>query len=194
MTATEPCTELSTRLAAFRDQIAGLDARESVYHSTVSALLAEITSLLIDLTRSVRADAAPAGLTGVLRAGTDADRYIPYPAPVWRDLPPADRQEPAARLRTWVERVYLPGYGHLAAGLVPCWAAHDLCLYVLDILAQTWEALYLRPDRSERTLSAQAEFQARILPALAAQLRAETQRCGHSHNPAPIPGPQRSTP
>jgi len=193
MTATEPCTELPTKLAAFRDQIAGLDARESIYHSTVSALLAEITSLLIDLSRSVRAQTIPAGLTED-PPGTEGGRYLPDPAPVWRDLPPADRQEPVASLRTWVERVYLPGYGHLAAGLGSCWASHDLCLYVLDILAQTWEALYLRPDRSERTLSAQAEFQARILAALAAQLRAETQRCGHSHNPAPVSGPRRSTP
>ena len=39
--------------------------------------------------------------------------------------------------------------------------------------------LYLQPERTPRILSAQAEYQARILPALAAQLVTETSRCGH---------------
>ena len=102
----------------------------------------------------------------------------------------AGRSALAAELRDWVEHVYRPGYGHLAAALGPCWAAHDLCLYGLDILPALWCALYLQPDRTTGLLSAQAEYQARILPALAAQLAAETTRCGH----APAPPPTRSTP
>jgi len=39
--------------------------------------------------------------------------------------------------------------------------------------------LYLQPERTPGLVSAQAEYQARILPALAAQLVAETTRCGH---------------
>ena len=78
--------------------------------------------------------------------------------------------------------MYRPGYGHLAATLGPCWPAHDLCLYGLDILSQLWRALYLQPARSTSLLSAQAEYQARILPALAAQLMTETTGC--DHNPA----------
>jgi hypothetical protein len=77
--------------------------------------------------------------------------------------------------------VYRPGYGHLAE-LAPCWAEHNLCLHALDILSQLWCALYLRPDRTAGVLSAQAEYQARILPALSAQMRAETAGC--DHNPA----------
>ena len=77
--------------------------------------------------------------------------------------------------------MYRPGYGHLAATLGPCWEAHDLCLYGLDILAQLWQALYLQPVRSSALLSAQAEYQARILPAIAAQLMAETTSCVHDH-------------
>ena len=95
-----------------------------------------------------------------------------------------------AELRDWAERVYRPGYGHLAATLGPCWAEHDLCLYGLDIASQLWCALYLQPERSTGLLSAQAEYQARILPAIAAQLAAETTRCGHS----PASGYPRSTP
>ena len=89
-----------------------------------------------------------------------------------------------ARLRDWVERVYRPGYGHLAV-LGPCWPQHELCLYGLDILRGLWSALYLDPDPDADSqsgpdlLSAQAEYQARILPAIAAQLAAETTRCGH---------------
>ena len=102
--------------------------------------------------------------------------------------------EPIARLRGWVEQVYRPGYGHLAAGLGPCWPAHDLCLYALDIASELWSVLYLQPDRSPALLSAQAEYQARILPALADQLRIETNTCGHPRNPAPAPGQPWTTP
>jgi hypothetical protein len=75
--------------------------------------------------------------------------------------------------------VHRPSYGHLVAALRPCWPEHDLCVYVLDILHQLWSALCLQPDRDPGLLSAQAEYQARILPALAAQLSAETTRHGH---------------
>jgi hypothetical protein len=51
---------------------------------------------------------------------------------------------------------------------------------VLDIASQLWCALYLQPERTAGLLSAQAEYQIRILPALAAQLAAETTGCGHA--------------
>ena len=79
-----------------------------------------------------------------------------------------------------MDQVYRPGYGHLAAALGPCWPAHDLCLYALDIASGLWSVLYLQPGRDAALLSAQAEYQARILPALAAQLMTETTRCGHT--------------
>ena len=84
-----------------------------------------------------------------------------------------------------MDQVYRPGYGHLAAALAPCWPAHDLCLYGIDILSALWSVLYLQPERTPGLVSAQAEYQARILPALAAQLVAETTRCGHPRTPAP---------
>ena len=67
----------------------------------------------------------------------------------------------------------------LFRSLAPCWEAHDLCLYALDILSTLWSLLYLQPDRTPGLLSAQAEYQARLLPAVAVQLQAETNRCGH---------------
>jgi hypothetical protein len=43
-------------------------------------------------------------------------------------------------------------------------------------------------------LSAQAEYQTRILPALAEQLMTETSRCGHAQARRPLNGQIRSTP
>jgi hypothetical protein len=112
----------------------------------------------------------------------------------FRRLAAADRAEPLAGLRAWVEQVYRPGYGHLAATLGPCWETHDLCLYALDIAASLWSVLYLQPVRSPVLLSAQAEYQARILPALADQLQAEIQRCRHPRGPALASTPPWSRP
>lgn len=81
------------------------------------------------------------------------------------------------RLRDWANRVYLPGYGHLAATLGPCWDQHPLCLYTLDWLSELWQVLYLTRRRTASTLAAQAEFQTRLLPAAAAQMHAETSGC-----------------
>ena len=54
--------------------------------------------------------------------------------------------------------------------------------------------LYLQPARTPGLISAQAEYQARILPALADQLRIETNRCAHPRNPAPPAGQPWSRP
>jgi hypothetical protein len=132
--------------------------------TALTGQLAELTGLIAQLTPD----------------DTDPGRYQPDPAPPWWKLSAADRAEPVARLHAWVEQVYRPGYGHLAATLAPCWTSHDLCLYGLDILSDLWSVLYLQPERTARTLSAQAEYQARILPSLAAQLVTETSSCGHT--------------
>jgi hypothetical protein len=160
MTA-DQITAALDQLAAQREQIARLDAREAGHYATLAGLLAGLTA----------------------RTGPDPDDpsgYQPDPAPAWWQLSPEDRREPVARLRAWVEQVYRPGYGHLAVALGPCWPAHDLCLYALDIAFGLWSVLYLQPGRDQVLLSAQAEYQARILPALATQLMTETTRCGHT--------------
>jgi hypothetical protein len=156
----DPIPAVLDQLAALAEQIGRLDTREAGHHATLTAQLAALTTQA--------------------KAGDDPGGYQPGPAPAWWTLAPEARQEPIARLRGWVERVYRPGYGHLAAALAPCWPAHDLCLYGLDIVAELWSALYLQPARSPALISAQAEYQARILPALAAQLMTETTRCGHT--------------
>jgi len=168
MTTPDPLPAVLHQLAASREQLASLDTR-------VAELDQQVDELVRLLTRA---------------ADEDDQGYQPRPAPPWWKLGPAERRPPLAELRDWTERVYRPGYGHLAATLAPCWAEHDLCLYALDIASQLWCALYLQPSRSTSLLSAQAEYQVRVLPAIAAQLTAETTGCGHH----PASGYPRSTP
>ncbi|HEV3293940.1 MAG TPA: hypothetical protein VG123_33590 [Streptosporangiaceae bacterium] len=195
MTGHDPLTAIVDQLAAHAEQLTRLDTRHADHHAAVSARLAELTGQTAALGRVVEEHAAAlALLTAPSQTGPDGDGYQPEPAPAWWKLPADGRQEPLARLRAWVEQVYRPGYGHLAAGLGPCWPAHDLCLYALDIACELWSVLYLQPDRSPGLVSAQAEYQARILPALADQLRTETNRCGHPRNPAPASVQPWSTP
>ena len=164
----DPITAVLQQLADHHDQLTQL----TELITGIGDTLREHQAALEKLAQTPPADAGP-------------DGYRPSTPPSWWKLPAADRTEPIARLQAWIEQVYRPGYGHLAATLAPCWSSHDLCLYGLDILSDLWSVLYLQPGRTPRTLSAQAEYQARILPALADQLQAETQRCRHPRGPAP---------
>jgi len=156
--------------------------------------LTKLTELITGIGDTLREHAAAlAKLTEPPPADAHPDRYRPSPSPAWWKLAAVERQEPIARLHAWVEQVYRPGYGHLAATLGSCWSSHDLCLYGLDILSGLWSVLYLQPRRTPGMLSAQAEYQARILPALADQLRLETSHCGHTRLPPPVTGYPRST-
>jgi len=195
MTSHDPITAIVDQLAAHTEQLTRLDARHAEHHAAVSARLTELSGQTAALGRVVEEHAAAlAQLTVPSQTGPDGDGYHPEPAPAWWKLAADGRQEPIARLRAWVDQVYRPGYGHLAASLGPCWDQHDLCLYGLDLAAELWSVLYLQPDRSPALVSAQAEYQARILPALADQLRIETHTCGHPRNPAPAGGPPWTMP
>jgi hypothetical protein len=168
----DPASALTDQLAACHEQLTQLDHRETAHYTALTALLTALTTH-----PAPAPDEEPGG-------------YQPDAAPAWWNLGAGDRQEPLARLRAWVDQVYLPGYGHLAAALGPCWASHDLCLYGLDILSTLWSLLYLQPTRNPATLSAQAEYQARILPALAGQLHHETTRCAHPRTTPPTSQPR----
>jgi hypothetical protein len=191
----DPIDALADRLAAYREHLTRLDTREIEHHTLLSGQLTELTDLAASISRIQREHATTlAQLTRPTQAGAEPAGYCPGPAPAWWKLTADGREEPVARLRAWVEQVYRPGYGHLAAALGPCWDQHDLCLYGVDILAELWSVLYLQPARTPGMVSAQAEYQARILPALAGQLRNETSRCGHPRNPAPAGGQPRTRP
>jgi hypothetical protein len=207
MTPPDPLPAALDQLAAHRERIAQLDEREAGHFAGLSGQLSQIADLAAGIAAMVKDHAAAlVRLEGPDRQvadpaaqptnadGGDSDGYRPGPAPRWWKLTGWARQEPVARLRAWVEQVYRPGYGQLAATLGPCWEAHDLCLYALDIAAELWSVLYLHDTRTPAMLSAQAEYQTRILPALAEQLMTETARCGHAQARRPVNGQVRSTP
>jgi hypothetical protein len=203
MTSNDPITATLQELAAHHEQLTQLDTRETSHFTTLSARLTELTDLITSLGRTLEDDATTLARFEALdrqvtdlaaQLAPDLGGYQPDPAPEWWKLAAAERREPITRLQAWVEQVYRPGYGHLAATIAPCWPSHDLCLYGLDILSGLWSVLYLQPTRNARLLSAQAEYQARILPALAAQLMTETTTCGHPCGRAPVPGQPWSTP
>ena len=143
----DPFTAVLNQLAEHTEQIIRLDTREADHFTVITGRLTELTDLITGigqtlqhdtpaLTRLEALDRQVTDLAAQL-TGTDAHPgdYHPEPAPPWWKLPADQRQEPVVRLRAWVEQVYRPGYGHLAATLGPCWASHDLCLYGLDILS-----------------------------------------------------------
>jgi hypothetical protein len=188
----DPLTAVLDQLAAHREHMSQLDDREAGHFVAVSEQLTQLVGLVTTMGRTLEADTATLTRLDALDrqvtelaarlaepAADEKDRYQPGPVPAWWTLTHPERQQPVSELRAWVEQVYRPGYGHLAATLGPCWEQHDLCLYGLDILSQLWLALYLQPSRSTSLLSAEAEYQARILPALAAQLMTETTGCAH---------------
>jgi hypothetical protein len=192
MTA-DPLTAVLDQLAAHREHLSQLDDRESGHFAALGERLTQLAGLITTMGHTLADDTAALARLEALDhqvtelaarlADPDADgkdRHQPGPPPAWWTLAPAERKPAIAELRAWVEQVYRPGYGHLAATLGPCWQAHDLCPYGLDIASQLWLALYLQPARSMSILSAQAEYQARILPALAAQLMTETTGCDHN--------------
>ncbi len=111
--------------------------------------------------------------------GPPARGYTPIPAPRWWLLQGEERQAAIARLAAWVDQVFRPCYGTLAASLAPCWPQHPLALFVLDWLSELHGVLYLQPRRSASMLAGQAEWQTRLLPAAAEQIARETSGCSH---------------
>jgi hypothetical protein len=194
---TDPATTATLhQLSETRERLAVLDAREADHFRAIGEKLTELGSLAAGLGDVVKDQGvALSALHGLdqqvaelaarvaeIVPGEDGDAglYRPRAAPRWWQLQGEAREKVLDKLRAWVAEVYRPGYGQLAATLGPCWDDHPLCLYGLDILSELWSVLYLQARRSPATLSAQAEFQARILPALAEQLMIETSRCGHA--------------
>jgi len=156
-------------IAAILDQLAAHADRLRQLDTTQAAILTELTSLAE--TPAAEPPRAPAA------------------ARRWWKLAGDDRDQAIASLRAWVDQIYRPGYGQLAALLGDCWDQHPLCLYGIDILAELWSVLYLT-TRTPAVLSAQAEYQARILPALAEQMTTETRRCDHARSRATTRNPR----
>jgi len=166
--------ELARALAETSDRVGAshdVAARQSALLDTLDGLDQQVAALTTRLT-AITADKRSSESAG--------GEYEPAPAPRWWKLDGTEREEALGRLRAWVEQIYRPGYGHLAAALGACWDQHLLCLYGLDWLMELWSILYLTPERQPSTLASQAEWQTRLLPALAEQLYLETTRCQHA--------------
>jgi hypothetical protein len=208
----DPLNAALLQLAAHGERLAVLEDREAAHFAAISDRLAEITTLAEGLGDTLKDQAAVLarlqGVDEVVAAlavrlhklaptgggDDDGQAYLPGPVARWWKLTGQARDDAVARLRAWVEQIFQPGYGRLAAGLGPCWEQHPLCLYGLDIAAELWSVLYLQPARTPAVLSAQAEFHARILPAIAAQLITETARCGHPSTATAVNSHARSAP
>ena len=169
--------EIADRLDRIARELADTGERVDNVHD-IAARQAALLEALDGIDQQV--SALTNRLTDIAGAGTeDGNAYQPAPEPRWWKLDGTQREEALNRLRAWVEQVYRPGYGHLAAALGPCWAQHPLCLYGLDWLMELWSVLYLTPGRTTALLASQAEWQTRLLPALAEQMHIETTRCAH---------------
>ena len=189
------------------ERFAVLDEREATHYQELAARLTELARLLTETSGRVDDVHATAARQSALldsldgldqqvaalasrlteispthdgEEDQDGKRYRPSPAPPWWKLDGDEQREAIARLRAWVEQVYRPGYGHISNALGPCWEQHPLCLYGLDWLMELWSALYLLPERRVPALASQAEWQPRLLPALAEQMYLETNRCRHA--------------
>jgi len=216
------------QISAHAERISGLDTREAGHYQQIAARLRELAaeaasaSTRIDgiggtLARQAAIIDALDGLDGQVAAlarqlaelaelaaegyeddEQDGPRYRPVASPRWWKLAQEDREMALDRLRAWVEQVYRPGYGQLAATLPACWENHPLCLYILDWLSELWSVLYLAPSRGGGSLAAQAEWQTRLLPAAADQMARETTGCPHTagtrrHPPRPAHAPRDGT-
>jgi hypothetical protein len=187
----DPIPAVLLQLADHEERLAGLDEREAGHFRIAQQRLGELAGVVAELGRTLEGQTAVLGrleeLAGRIPAvAGQCDRdgggvsYEPLPVPRWWNLSGAAREEALGKLRGWVEQVYRPGYGQLAAAMGACWEQHPLCVYGLDVLSELWSVLYLQTSRSPAVLSAQAEFHARIVPAIAEQLMTETTRCRHA--------------
>jgi hypothetical protein len=199
MSAPEPMSDglaaALIQISGHAERISSLDAREADHFEQIAAHLRDLASDIS--TGQSRQDAILASLDGldaqVAKLATHladltsddgedsrADRYQPVPPPRWWKLSGPERETALDRLRAWVEQIYRPGYGELAATLPSCWEHHPACLYTLDWLSELWSVLYLAPQRDGPVLAAQAEWHTRLLPAAASHMAADTSDCHHA--------------
>jgi hypothetical protein len=182
------------QISAHAERISSLDAREAGHFEQIAARLRDLASEIttgqsrqeVILASLDDLDAQVAKLATYLAdlaepsdKDDDSDRYQPVPPPRWWKLSGTERETALDRLRAWVEQIYRPAYGQLAATLPSCWEGHPVCLYTLDWLSELWSVLYLAPQRDGPILAAQAEWHTRLLPAAADQMSHEASGCDH---------------
>ncbi|HUK71991.1 MAG TPA: hypothetical protein VLW50_25025 [Streptosporangiaceae bacterium] len=184
------------QLSQHGERIATLGAREAGHYQELGSKLTELGRTLSGVKGTVTDQGEILrGLAGIDEKVADLELlvdqlvprgkplpadYKPIPTIKWWQADDADRVQSIERLSVWAGKIFVPGYGHLSAMLPACWAQHELALYTMDWLSELWSVLYLTEERSARTVSDQAEFQTRILPAACQQLAREGVHCGHA--------------
>lgn len=182
------------QISAHAERIGGLDAREAGHFEDISFRLRTLASQFANDVADQQAifaslndlDTHVAALATRLAEAAETERDAGtghYPAgasPRWWKQTGSEQEHALSRLRAWVEQIYRPGYGQLAAILPACWERHPACLYTLDWLSELWSLLYLAPGRDALTLAAQAEWHTRLLPAAANQMAIEAANCNHA--------------
>ncbi len=138
--------DITARLAALDERQAGDGRRLTDRVTALAAIVSDLKGTAAShgeaLTAMQELDRRLADLAG---GNPDPDGeddqpagYQPPAAPrFWKPDGP-DRDLAVAKLRAWVDQVYRPGYGHMAASLGECWEQHPLCLYILDWLSELW--------------------------------------------------------
>ena len=201
----EGLTAALLQLSGITQKLAELDQRQAGDARELNERITALTALVSELKDTTASQAETlAALDGLdrqvadlaarprrHRADGDGDRpgYQPSAAPQFWKLDGPARDEAIGRLRAWVEQVYRPGYGHLAATLGDCWEQHPLCLYTLDWLSELWSVLYLQPARTAGTLAGQAEWHTRLLAAGGRADGPRDPRLRPRHRPLPASRP-----
>jgi len=121
------------QLSAHTERLAELDAREAEHSAEIGDRVAALTSLADAMKRTLEDQSDI--LTGLkdldsrlleiaarldeLAPADDADDrgYRPAKAPRFWQLHGEAREEAIGKLRAWVEQIYQPGYGQIAAAL-----------------------------------------------------------------------------
>jgi hypothetical protein len=134
--ADDAMTAALLQLSAHAERLAVLDEREAGHFRAVGERLNELATLIAEIGGTLRDQAAildglertgeqtaalAARLTGILpdTDSSDAGVYVPSPVPPWWKLAGEARGDALGKVRAWVEQVYRPGYGQLAATLAP---------------------------------------------------------------------------
>ena len=122
----DPMPAVLLQLSEHAQLLASLDQREAEHFRAARQRLGELAELITALGGTLQDQSAVLArldeLTGQIprpapadEDGGEARAYEPGPAPQWWKLAGDARDEALARLRAWVEQVYRPGYGQLAA-------------------------------------------------------------------------------
>ena len=134
----ERIADLGTRQAADSARLEQLAEKVGAARARIDAIAgilgrhAAIVTGLDGLDRQVAAIASQVADLAGPQTETGTGGYEPVPPPRWWRPGENERQAGIDRLRAWVEQVYQPGYGRMAAALPACWDNHPLCLYTLD--------------------------------------------------------------